>query len=86
MRRRWLFGAGFSCRPMTAASPYGRSPAEDALVDIRELEALSARMQEIWDWMSDHGPIPPGVTLYRAAPGVWLELPDPSEWRQEAMQ
>jgi hypothetical protein len=74
---------------MSVRSHYGRNPAMAALEDIRVLQLVEERIQ-CFGW------IPPGVTLYRKSPGVWLELPDPtgcrapacvlSEWRSEAMQ
>jgi hypothetical protein len=61
---------------VTARSPYGRSPAQDALDALRESDRL------LYFWFETGGRYvvpPPGVTLYRKSPGVWLELPDPEK-------
>lgn len=63
---------------MTAASPYGRSPACDAL------EAARVAHRALRFWFETGGRYvvpPPGVTLYRESPGVWRELPDPEKAR-----
>lgn len=56
-------------------SPYGRGPAELALVDTREMTLVHERMLR-------YGPILPGQTLYRYREGHimgWRVLPDPEK-------
>lgn len=53
---------------LSNSTSYGRSPATEALKDVRELILMRERMLSF-------GLIPIGVTVYRKSPGVWKVLP-----------
>jgi len=70
MMLKLLSGKFVPADPAGVPMGYGRSPAQGALKDIRDLNLMTERVLS-------YGHLEPGTTVYRYAPFDWRVLPDP---------
>ena len=61
---------------LVRAAHYSAAPSLSA-----DLNEAQRPIRMLMERLVSYGRIPPGVTVYRRAPLVWLELPDPEKAR-----